>query len=97
MTYLLPSILVLFSYLFGVYFAYQGTRSIIDRPIICNNELILITLTILFGWFPLIVGIYLAFRYSGLVFVLILAVIRFILLPTLLNHKIKNFMNKKGF
>jgi len=72
-------------------------RGVIDRPLIYNNELILITLTILFGWAPLAIGVYLAFKDSGLIFVLILIIVRFLLLPTLFNDKIESFMNKRGF
>ena len=97
MSYILPSLLVLLSYLLGVYFASQGMRSAIDKPLIYNNELLLITLTILFGWIPLVSGIYSAFRNSGLIFAAILILIRFLLLPTLFNNKIKNLMDKRGF
>lgn len=97
MIYLSPSILVVFSYLLGVYFAHQGMRNVIDRPLLYSNELILITLTVLFGWIPLVIGIYLALREASLFFAFLLIIIRFLLLPTLFNDKIESFMNKKGF
>jgi len=97
MIYLYPSILILVSYILGVYFAHQGMRGVINRPIIYNNEVILFALTLLFGWVPLVIGVYLAFTDSSLVFVLILTIVRFVLLPTLFNDKIESFMNKKGF
>lgn len=96
MMYLVPIILVLLSYLLGVYFSIQGLRSVMERPLIYKNELILFMLTISFGGIPLIIGVYLAFKTSGLLFVLLLIIGRFLLLPTLFNDKIKRFMKKKG-
>lgn len=95
MIYIFPSILILLSYLLGVYFAFQGQRSVIDKPLIYSNEFVLIILTVLFGWAPLIGGVYLAFNNVGLFFVLLLIITRFILLPPLFNNKIKSFMDKK--
>jgi len=97
MIYLLPSVLILVSYLFGVYFAHQETRGVIERPLMYRGELTLLTLTLLLGWVPLVIGIYLAFQKSRLIFSLLLIMIRFILLPTLFNNRIKNFMNERGF
>ena len=96
MEYLLPITLIILSYLSGTYFSYQGLRSVIDRPLVYSNELVVLTLTVLFGWIPTFFALYLAYENSGLFFAIILVVIRFIFMPTTLNDKIKSHMDKKG-
>ncbi len=96
MEYLLPTVLALVSYLLGVYFAHQGLRSVIDRPLAYRNENVTLALTVIFGWVPLFVALYLGYKGSGWLFALGLLVVRFVLLPTLLNDPIKKFMDKKG-
>ena|SRR3989344_10675 len=96
MQYILPIVLTALSYLFGVYFAYQGLRDVIDRPLAYRNETVILLLTILLGWIPILISLYLAYKTSGLIFVIILFLVRFILLPTILNDKIKIIMMKKG-
>ena len=62
MQYLLPIILTVISYIFGVYFAHQGLRNIMERPLIYKSEALLLILTIVFGWIPVIVAVYLGFK-----------------------------------
>ena len=94
MHYLLPITLVILSYFLGVYFAFQGLRNPINRPLIYRNEGLIFILNILFGWVPLIIAVYLALKYIGLIFALVIIVVRFILLTSLLNDKIKSFLDK---
>jgi len=96
MAYVLPSILIVVSYFLGSYFAFQGLRDSIDKPLLYNNESITVILTILFGWAPVGIALYLAYRDVGLFFVVVLIVVRFIIMPTILNNKIKKFMDRKG-
>jgi len=96
MEYLLPSILIIISYFLGTFFAFQGLRDPIDKPLIYNKESITLTLTILFGWVPVGIALYLAYINVNLLFAIILVVVRFIILPTILNNKMKKFMDKKG-
>ncbi len=96
MEYLLLFSLIMLSYIAGIYWGHQGLRNAIDRPLLYSNELALFTLTILFSWVPIFIALYLALRDMGLVFVLILVAVRFIVLPTLFNNFIQDFMNKKG-
>ncbi len=96
MQYLLPIILIIISYLLGVYFAHQGLRNEMDRPLAYRNETIIFVLTILFGWVPAFLSLYLAYRNSGLLFLVILLVVRFVFMPTIFNNKIKYFMEKNG-
>lgn len=95
--YLLPSVLVLLSYVFGVYFAHQASRDVIDRPLLYNNRLILIALVILFAVIPFVAAIYLAIKDSDLIFVSLLVITRFLLLPALFSNKIDGFMDRRGF
>lgn len=94
MAYIFPIILIFVSYLLGVYFAQQGLRSEIDRPLAYRSETILLILTILFGWILTFIGLYLAYKIAGLIFAIILLLVRFVLMPTLFNNKIKSFMEK---
>lgn len=96
MEYILPSILVAVSYFLGTFLVFQWHRDPIDKPLIYNNKLITRTLMILFGWVPIVVAVYLAYVNVSLFFVMILIVVRFIILPAILNNKIKEFMDKNG-
>ena len=96
MEYLLPIALIVLSYLSGAYFAYQGLRNVIDRPLAYSNELVVLILTILFGWAPTLLALYLAYKNSGLFFAIILVVVRFIFMPTALNDRIKIYMDNGG-
>lgn len=101
MQYLFSIILTIISYLFGVYFSTQGLRSVIDRPLIYSfgilSEVILFILNLLFGWVLAFVSLYVAYKSSGILFAVIISIIRFIILPMLFNDKIQNFMKKNGF
>ena len=92
MPYLLPIILIMMSYLFGTYFAYQGLRNEIDRPLAYSSEPLLLFLVFLFGWIPLFVSLYLAYIGPGLFFVGVLLVVRFIVMPTIFNEKIRKYL-----
>lgn len=96
MEYILPVTLIIISYFLGVYFSNQGLRDKISRPLVYINETILLTLTILFGWVLTLVALYLAYRDSGLLFTLTLFLVRFVFMPTLLNNRVKGFMEKNG-
>ena len=96
MEYILPIILIVASYFLGSFFAFQGLRDSIDKPLIYNNESITITLTILFGWIPVGLALYLAYIDVNLLFAVILIVFRFIIISTILNEKLKKFMDEKG-
>lgn len=96
MEYLLPSILIVTSYLLGSFFAFQVLRSPIDRPLIYSNNSLILILTILFGWIPFGISLYLAYRNASLFFVIILILARFFILPTMFNEKFKKFMDQKG-
>lgn len=94
MGYILPIILVIVSYFLGVYFASQGLKSITDRPLAYSSETIVFILTILFGWIPTFIALYLSYINVGLLFTGILLLVRFVLMPTVLNNKVKSFMEK---
>lgn len=96
MEYLLPSIIIIVSYFLGTYFAFQGLRDPMDKPLVYNNGSLVLVLNILFGLAPVLVALYLAYVNVSLFFVTILIVVRFMILPTILNIKIKEFMDKKG-
>ncbi|OHA27288.1 MAG: hypothetical protein A3C06_00505 [Candidatus Taylorbacteria bacterium RIFCSPHIGHO2_02_FULL_46_13] len=96
MEHLLPSILIIVSYILGTFFAFQGLRDPIDKPLVYSSEFVTISLTILFGWLPVGVALYLAWINSNLLFVVALIVVRFVILPTMLNKSMKKFMDKKG-
>ncbi len=96
MDYLLPSVLMVFSYILGVYLAHQGLREKIDRPLFYTNDNVVFLLTILFGWLPALVSLYLAYVNLGWIFASTLFIIRFLVMTTLFNDKIFNFMNRKG-
>ncbi len=97
MQYILPTMLMVFSYIFAVYFGHQASRSVIDRPLIYNNRIILLILAILFAVVPIVAAIFLSFKDVGLFFALILIVIRFIVLPPLFSSKIRILLDKSGF
>lgn len=96
MEYVLPIVLVLVSYILGVYFAFQGLRSASDKPLAYSSHKVTFVLTLVFGWLPSIVAFYLAYKNVSLIFTVFLALARFILMPTLLNNSFKSFMDKKG-
>src|SRR3989338_4515317 len=96
MEHLLPSILIIVSYILGTFFAFQGLRDPIDKPLVYSSEFVTISLTILFGWLPVGVALYLAWINSNLLFVVALIVVRFVIFPTMLNKSMKKFMDKKG-
>ena len=83
------------SYLFGTFFAKQGTRSVLDRPII-YSETSLFLLTIIFGWLMSIYVCYLVFLIYGLLGIFVFLLIRFILLPTIFNNLIFKYMKDLG-
>ena len=96
MQYVLPIILMVASYFLGAYFAYQGLKSRIDRPLAYSSEIIVFALTILFGWVPTFIALYLAYMDGGLLFVGMLLLVRFVFMPTLFNDRIKSFMERNG-
>lgn len=85
------------SYFLGVYFSIQGLRNYLDRPLLYRNESVILLLTIIFGWIPTFVAVYLSYKNISIWFALILIVVRFIILPTFLNDNIKKIMDKNGF
>lgn len=95
--YTIPIILVLISYFLGTYLAEQGLRSPVERPVIYKNEPSLIFLAIIFGWSPIVIALYLGFRDEGVIFALVLAFFRFVILPTILNNKIRSLIRGSGF
>ena len=94
MQYVLPIILIIVSYLLGVYFANQGIRNKIERPLAYSSETILFILTILFGWVLTFIGLYLVYIDAGIFFAVILLIVRFIFLPIVFNNKVKSFMER---
>ena len=92
---ILPITLTIFSYILGVYTGYQGLRLPVDRPVI-YSETFLFILTLVLGWFPALVAIYLAFRIS-IVFLIILVLARFLVLPTIFNDPITSLIDKYKF
>jgi hypothetical protein len=90
---ILPVTLTIVSYILGTYFAYQGLRNPIDKPVVYNNEVVLLSLIMVFGWAPIMVAIYFAFKIS-LLSVLMLLLLRFLILPTAFNNLFISLMNK---
>jgi ABC-type bacteriocin/lantibiotic exporter with double-glycine peptidase domain len=74
---------------------FQGLRDPMDRPVIYNESNTLF-LTIVFGWIPVVIALYLAYININVFFIIILIVARFFILPTIFNNKLKKFMDKKG-
>ena len=95
MEYLLPSILTIISYFLGSFLGFQRLRDPVERPLI-YTEIVLFILTVFFGWLPVGIAFYLAYININLLFAIILILIRFIIMPSLLNNKLKTFMNKNG-
>lgn len=96
MQYLIPSILTIISYVLGTYFAFQELRNPIEKSLAYRSESTIFFLTILFGWMPIAVALYLSYVNTNSFFLAILVVVRFIILPTILNDRIKKFMDEKG-
>ena len=96
MEYLLPIIFIVISYVLGTFFAFQGLRNPVNRPLVYSSELVTLFLTILFGWVPVGVALYLAYINTNLFFVVTLIIVRFVILPTALNNRMKKFIDKKG-
>lgn len=96
MEYIFPILLTTLSYLFGVYFAHQGLRNEIERPLIYSSGILLFVLTILFGIVPFAAALFLGFTNVGLGFSLALLVVRFLILPSLFNDWFGAFLSKKG-
>jgi hypothetical protein len=97
MVYIIPITLTLVSYLFGVYFANQGLRDEISRPLIYSSDFVIMSLIFLFSWVPMILALYLGFRNTNWITLVVLLLMRFTVLPTFFNNKIKRFMDKKSF
>lgn len=94
MQYLVSIILVIVSYIFGSYFAIQGLKNEIDKPLFYSNEKILFTLTFLFGWLPFFASLYIAYIDSGILFATAVFIVRFVILPTTFNGLMKKIDEK---
>ena len=85
------------SYMLGTFFVFQGLRNPIDKPLVYSSESVTFFLTILFGWIPVGVALYLAYINTNVFFVVTLVIVRFVVLPTILNDRIKKFRDKVFF
>ena len=95
MNYLLIT-LTLVSYFCSIFFAIQDRRNPLERPLIYGNGNFLWIVILLLGFGPMVLAGYWSFLSFGWLGFLILAIVRFILLPTLFNKTVKDFMDRKG-
>lgn len=92
MIYTIISILIIISYLFGVYIYHQGEKSAVERPVGFSDSVQLI-LMVLFVFAPIIIAVYLGYKISGIGFGLIILLIRFAVLP-MFNNRIVKLLTK---